>query len=413
MKIKKIKLYFITAFLINVILCQSYVTYFSESIVNETGGFSANQWASTGIFSSIIIPDSYPFLEVARSVSKTQIVVLVEGSRTDTEYMKVSLITSILWWAKRVQNSFIPSFFWTIANYNWNIVTFFNSILVLITSIYIHLICNKMNINKHSAYYISIIYLLLPINLYHSIGFIKEIPTAILMTAFVFHFLNKQKKITLLCAILLVLTRYQLIVVIGMFYLISTQRQPLKVSILLLFGVTAIYPFLQHDILESVAGNVFRQQHLSVLGIGAFVEYTRNEIPLFSSVAIVIRVLQTIYEPIIGLVTGSTDHYFNNSINVLVALYFISNIILLKMWVKSTIIIFTKSDVRRELSLILSFFLIYIIFVGGFSFISHRYISGIIPIMMIIASKYCFNFNFQNIILNTNIIMNRSVKVLK
>ena len=404
MKFQKIKLYLAIAFLLNLILSRSYVTYFADSLENE-------EWMVSEQFESIVIPDTYVFRQVAVRVAETDIDIPLRDGTVGTK--KVSLIESILWWGTRIQNTYIPSLIWFASNYNWHFTTLFNSILALITSVYICLICAKLNIKRFNVYYISVLNILLPVNLYHSIGSLKEMPTSMLMTVFIYYFLNKQHKIALLFAILLVLTRYQLIVVIAIFYLISTHKKPLKLSIFILIGASAILPYLRLDILESAAGNIFRQRNFSTLGIGAFVEYIRNEIPFASTFAVIIRVMQTIYEPIIGFVTGSTDHYFKNGINVIVGVYLISNILLLKMWIKSTFIILTKIECRREISLILSFFLIYIILVGGFSFISHRYISGIIPIMMIIASKYCFNFNFINIMIDTNIIMNRSFNANK
>ena len=399
MKIKKIKLYLITAFLVNVLLCQSYVIYFLEPIKNE-------EWAATGSFNSIIIPDSYIFQRVAESIANDQIVVLVAGSDTATEFKNVNYFYGILWWASRVQNTIVPSLFWAISNYSWNIATYINSILVLITSIYIFLLSTKIGIKKHSAYYISVVYILLPITLYNSIGFVKEIPTAAFITIFVYHFINKQKAVALLFAMLLVLTRYQLFAVIVLFYFVSILRKPIIFTIIILFIISAIYPSIDFNILASNAADTFRKQHVSTLNVGALIEQIRNEIPIASFLAILIRVMQSVYEPIITLILNRTNPQFNN---VLVLSYLISNIVLVNMWTKSLIYVFIKKNLDRNMSLIYSIFIIYVILVGGFSFISHRYLFGIIPIMMVIASKFFFNVSLQNFNYNTHLNMNRNV----
>ena len=357
MRINKIAFYLVITFIINVILCQLYTFYFIAELKEQ-------KWDHVNNFSRIIIPDTFAYQNVIN-------------------YSEI--IQSIIF--SSIKNTIGPSLLWIITFENWNLVTLLNSILMLITSIYIVKLCKLINIEQKKIIILVSIYMILPINLFHSIGALKEIPTSLFITGFIFYYLQKKYFYSLMFMTLAIIFRYQLSIVFALFIIISKFKKPFILTILFLFILSAVYPFFESKLISSTATELYRERFGSVLGIGQYVEMVRNNLYVLSTPAILIRVFQTIYEPIINFLS-TFSLYENEELNVTKTMYLFSNIILVWWWMKSIINIIFKIE-NHLISLIASLYFTYLIFVGGYSFIHHRYISGIMPIMLILANyKY-------------------------
>jgi hypothetical protein len=180
--------------------------------------------------------------------------------------------------------------------------------------------------------------------------------------------------------------RYQLIGVLVLFCFVESHaKNPLRAAAIWLCVISMAYPlFANIDILSSEATKLFRED--SGTSMGAVVETVRSNVPVLSAIAISIRVMQSIFEPLVP----APDTYWifeGDSISVLAIAYIISFFIMLPFWWRamwaSTRMLLVSRPVSRGASSLYALILIYVVLVGGFSFVHHRYLFPITALLML------------------------------
>jgi hypothetical protein len=315
-------------------------------------------------FARIAIPDTFLYLELFKNFIQSDSIFV----------------------ASNVKNSKGPISLWYLANGNWYVIAAINSFLVFLSMVYVFRIIQHFEI-KLSKLSLTFVYIgITPIFVYYSIGALKEIPSLLGLLGFFYHYLKNQRVGWIFFALVLIFFRYQLIFPITAFVIIDKIfRNPLKISIVCLLIIASLYPFISMlNIFGNNATEIFRTDQ--AYSIGAVVEEVRNRIPFLSALAVLLRVFQSIFEPILTLIQNQT-FYERDGFSIYLCYNFFQNLVLSPYWLLTIIGIirafFRRKQSNRDMDRIYAFLAWYMITVGGFSFISHRYlfpISGLILI---------------------------------
>lgn len=344
-------------------LTLAYINFFLNDLTSRN-------WQSTENYTRIVIPDTYIYSDI------------------------VSISSSYLQWAfAGVKNALVPSMLWQIAgSNNWIGMAALNVILVFITLIYTQKILeNIFEIDSKEIKYIIIIMGLLPSVLYHSIGALKEIPTLLALTCFFYFFIKKHTIKWLVIAMFIVLLRYQIIFPLVIFICLAKfAKKPFLSAVIIMAVISAIYPvILNFSIFSATETSLFREE--STGNIGSIIEATRNTIPIASIPAVLIRTAQSILEPFFTAL-GSHGFFEGQKISILQLSYLTSLAITIPAWFRFCKHSFLlaklskQNKYSREKQLLMALILLYIIPVGGFSFIHYRYIFPVTALLLIASA---------------------------
>ena len=279
-----------------------------------------------------------------------------------------------------------PVFMWYLAGANWYLVAAINGLVIFVALHYLYQIFKFYDLKVSNTTIISVYVGVLPIIVYYSIGALKELPGLLGILGFLYHYLKQQKKYWIFYVFILIFFRQQLVIPIALFIILDKATiNQFKASTLTILILAGGYPFLyQIDILASNATELFREDQTT--SVGAYIEEIRSTIPIISMVAVLLRILQAIFEPILTFIKNPTFYEYDD-LSVYLLLNFIQNIVLAPFWIMAIIGIlrrtFRRKKKNRDTGRLYALMVLYVGFVGGFSFISHRYLFPIIGIVLI------------------------------
>lgn len=146
------------------------------------------------------------------------------------------------------------------------------------------------------------------------------------------------------------------------------------------------YPMMMHlDIMSMSATELFREEAGGTTGIGSIVENIRNNVYIFSFFAILIRAVQTFFEPILSFVR--TFSLFEDGDFALYQFQqLITNFVMIPyflLFFKKLFFIFKKrSLIDKNIQTLFLLLFSLIILIGGFSFIHNRYLYPLFPLLI-------------------------------
>lgn len=353
-----------------------YTFIFHQALIEE------DMHGMTG-FARVVIPDTFLY--------KTSLERVIGGE------------IPIEWLVFTLKNGIGPAFMWYLAENNWYSIAAINGLLIFISLLYFSRISRHYKIEFSATTTMAIYIGLAPILIYYSIGSLKELPTLLGFLGFLYHYLKNQTHKWLFYVFLLIFFRYQIIVPIAAFVTFDKVfKNPLKVSVFTMLAVACLYPYINSlSIFTSEATAIFREDQAS--SVGAYIEGIRETMPVLSALAVLFRVIQSMFEPILTFIANPT-FYENESISVYLIVNFIQNVTLAPYWMLAVVAVIRESlthktdcrDIKRLYALIVLF----VVSIGGFSFIHHRYlfpISGFVLIAGLIELSRRRAFRMQRV----------------
>jgi hypothetical protein len=274
---------------------------------------------------------------------------------------------------------------WYLTGDDWYLIALLNGVLIFFSFLYFIKLCKLYNLKLNAK--IFLIYIgLSPIFIYYSIGALKELPCLLGVIGFFYHYLKRHKVCWIFYFFILILIRKQLVIPIALFILFdkAVKNQPMAclITILIMGG---LYPFIQYfDVAAINATELYRENQEG--SVGGYIESIRSSIPILSGAAVLFRVFQSSFEPIITFIMNPTV-YEGSVLSVYLLTNLIQNIVLAPFWVLTMIGIvngiFFRNIKNRDTRRLFAFIVLYAGFVGGFSFIHHRYLFPIIGFILI------------------------------
>jgi hypothetical protein len=290
-----------------------------------------------------------------------------------------------LFWLLQSNNYFVPVFIWYLSGDNWYLTALLNAMLVFFSFLYFIKLCRLYNLKLDAN--IFFIYIgLSPIFIYYSIGALKELPCLLGIMGFFYHYLKRHKVSWIFYFFILILIRKQLVIPLFIFIIfdkaVKNQLMACFITVLLAGG---LYPFFQYfDVAAIVATELYRENQRGSLG--ALIESIRSSIPILSSAAVLLRAIQSVFEPILTFIMNPTV-YEDDAISLYLLANLIQNIVLTPFWILSMIGIVNKiffcNIKNRDTRRLYAFIILYVAFIGGFSFIHHRYLFPLIGVILI------------------------------
>lgn len=266
---------------------------------------------------------------------------------------------------------------------------FFNIILVGSTAILFVKILSLLDIRSNIPLWVLF---LNPETIYYSQGFLKEIPCLFLTTLFIYLLLKRKYLSCLLPIVLAIAIRYQIAFVL--LVVLCLEKVPLRHKYkyfqfsLLMF--TALLPLLYRTVFQrAVQGYyMYREESGPGSGIGAAIAYCQFNFPFFGYIGIPIRFFQTMIEPFPDIQLFSDGegviniYYCVLSVSMLMMAYFYT--LFFKNFFKITI---KGGDQAwpHHISKIIVLIYIYLLLVGVNTFISHRFMYAVVPLMSFIV----------------------------
>lgn len=283
-----------------------------------------------------------------------------------------------------VKNAIGPALLWLVAGGNWYAVAVINAGLLLLTLVYARAICRHLDVSPGATRATLLILGFLPVMFFHSVGALKELPTLAATTGFVYHWMRGHTWRWLVMAIVLVLLRYQLVPVLCAFTLVDRfARNRVRAAVLLMLALSAAYPlFSSAQLVARDATELYREE-ASSSSIGALVENVRSNVPGLSSLAVAVRVLQTISEPF------QAPFREDGSLSVLGIVYAVSLFLMVPAWSRTAIRLWQHLLAPRsqtDAASLLAFTVLFIVPVAGFSFVHHRYLFPVTALLLIAGS---------------------------
>jgi hypothetical protein len=347
-----------------------YIQHFHTSLLS-------NEFEHINGVTRIVIPDTFLYKEII-----------------DLDDFYVSTVLS------GVKNAVGPALLWVIGGLDWYGVFYINLILLIFIVQYMEGLVEQCSINRSKARFAIITFLLLPVIFYYSIGALKELPTMLILLGFLYHTNAKQYKLTFIFVVMAFLFRYQLAVILLMFSIsLRFGKSQLKFTLILLIVLSAVFPILTSlDLTASSTTELYRVA-IGVPGsLGEIVEIVRDKIFILSTVAVLIRVFQSLLEPFVSLI-GTVPFYEDESFSVFAFSHVMSLIVMIPFIKKFAIRLSTSFNSRNPPSLdaqkIYSFVLILLVTIGGFSFVHHRYLVPIFPLLIIASLMPQTKFAFE------------------
>jgi hypothetical protein len=326
-----------------------------------------NIWLEIDGITKIVIPDTFLYADIV-----------------DLDNLFFSLFLS------GTKNTFIPSLIWFIFDFNWFLVFFFNLFLIYLIYFYFKKNCEFYCINSIK---LKILLFLMPSFLFYSIGSLKELPLT-LFFLMALYFLNKNRwKSLFLIIFLIFLVRYQIILIMALScFVILPNKNRLKFGFMLISLLSIFYPILKDfGISENAATQLYRLEYGEVDSLGGVIESWRENTYFISFFAIIFRIFQSMFEPIIHFlrVLNFDD---NGAFSIMHFQNFITNLIIAPFififFIKFFKTIYQENFIKFNTSftLFISFLFFYIVIVGGFTFIHFRYLFPVFPLIIIFSS---------------------------
>jgi hypothetical protein len=323
-------------------------------------------WLSVKGFTRIIIPDTFIYYDIINFNNP---------------------IYSIL--ESTVKNTIGPSFIWYITDGNWIETILINSFFVYISLYFFEKIAIELGSDRKSMLIGMTILAICPSTIYYSIGALKELPTVCFTLAFLYYYITSKKIKLCFFAFLLFLFRYQFVFIFLLFFFF--EYLDVKKSFIILILIAFLFPAFKHfNMLGYESSLTYRLDSGNLDSLGYWVEYVRNNIFVLSFFGILVRIFQSLFEPFLAFL-HSFSFYENNLLSVIKIILF-SSLILFTPYIYcffKNFIFFAFAE--RKIKAIFIFICISTYFIGGFSFIHHRYLVFIFPLMILL----CISFSLK------------------
>ena len=332
-----------------------YTKIFYEALISE-------DWYSVDGFRRIVIPDTFLYKNLLESEASIYLIAF-----------------------SGIKNSIGPSLIWFLAGMNWYVVVLINALFVYISLKYLVQIGSYFYLHIHPIFIFIILLGVMPTAIYYSIGSLKELPMICSFTGFFYHYLKRQKVLWVTFFLLLVFFRYQIFIPLIIFVVLSKySRRPLRDSIFLVIFISSIYPYIRSlNIFSLDSILLYREDSLDTSG--ALIELIRDEIPGLSSIAILVRVIQSVFEPILIFIKNPTI-FEDGGLSIYTASGLPEALVMAPFWILAGIGIMREvvacKEGSRDIQKMYALIVLFAIPVGGFSFIHHRYLFPITGIVM-------------------------------
>ena len=342
------------------LLSWSHYVYFSEALSND-------EWESVSGFARIVIPDTFLYKDVL-----------------DFSDPLTSLVLA------GVKNTVGPSLIWYVADGKWIPVLFINAVLLFLTVLYLGRLARLMGIARHGAWTLMAIVAVMPATIYHSVGALKEIPTMLFLTGFFYHYLKGDRAKWVLFSLACILFRYQLAFSLFAFLVVDRfNRQALLYAFSALIVLSALYPYIGLEVFSASSTEYYRDLYGPDGSFGGMVESVREKIPVLSAFAVLFRIIQSIFEPLLIFIRDPS-FYENDDISLIGIAYFFSALLMLRYWLlflKRTVsMLVNTNNAERNVIRLYTFCLVFIFPIGGFSFIHHRYLYPMTALVLVAAT---------------------------
>lgn len=286
-----------------------------------------------------------------------------------------------------VKNSIFPSLLWVITGSNWSIMLLANALISYLITVYMGNLASQYQVPPRKAQLAMIVFLLLPTTFFYSIGALKELPMALCIVAGIYYFNARKFTIVFFIATLLCLIRYQMIAIILILVFAKIFRGLMRYSMSIILLIMLFYPaFSSFEWFSEAATSLYRDQAGQLGSLGSSVEYARDHLFVISAIAILIRVFQSLFEPIITIFQLGS-FYQDGYLSVYNIFHVITSIAILPYLIfflkKLNEVLFGKTKKTIQVEFIYSFLVISLISVGGFSMVHGRYLLPFIPLIMI------------------------------
>lgn len=297
-------------------------------------------------------------------------------------YLNGSLIAYL---SAGLRNNLFPVMMWSIIDGNWYMSLFVNIALLFFAVIYLRKIAEHIHLNVSSK--VMFLIVLLPETFIYLIGMLKEIPTLLLLSAMTLYYLRNQWLRFIVCAILLVLLRYQLSAVVALF--LTSQLIYREYSVRFLVAVfsllSAFYPMVIVLVPGFGAENSELYREISGgSGFGSMIESIQFNVYGVSLLMTVVRFFQMVIEP-----WPSPQVFGPHGFNVIALMYTISVLVLLPIWFRFfkylTYAIRFPASLNRDESVILCMSVSFLLIVALNSFVHHRYLYPAMGLILLIA----------------------------
>jgi hypothetical protein len=299
------------------------------------------------------------------------------------------VLSSIL--LSAMKNSIVPCFIWWASGYDWYWVTVVNCFLLFGAILYLQKIFAEYHIHKSRSRFFGILLMLLPMSLYYAIGSLKEIPSLLCLTAFFYYYISGDRLRVVFFATLLIIIRYQFAVVLFLFILMDIfKRKAISITVISLIMIGVMYPFYERfDLLVPTATMQYREETGGVGSIGSYVEIIRSEVPFISLFAIIIRIVQSVYEPLIGFMK-SLSLYEKGSLSVYSTAGLISNLIMFSILIafyrRCVFVVRHRNNIDRDTGRLFIILFVSLFGIGGLSFIHGRYLYPLYGLLLVASA---------------------------
>jgi hypothetical protein len=264
-----------------------------------------------------------------------------------------------------------------------------NSVLIGLTGVFFVRILDLLDISSNLPLWVLF---LNPESIYYSQGFLKEIPCLFLTTLFIYLLLKRRYLSCLLPIVLAIIIRYEITFVflaILCFELIPFKHKYryLQLSLLIFF---ALLPLLYGTFLRRAVEGYYsyREESGPGSGIGSMIAYLQFNFPFFGYIGIPARFFQTMIEPFPDVTLFSDG---NGIVNIYYCILSASMIMMTYFYIeflKYCLRISIKAGDRiwsHPASKIMFVIYIYLLLVGVNTFISHRFMYAVVPLMSFIV----------------------------
>ena len=335
-----------------------YVGYFHEQLLS-------GDWLYLENYARIVAPDTFLYKAIANQDSFRGIIA-----------------------AATVKNSLSSAVIWRIAGLDWFFVAAINGLLLFLIGLYMAKIAAHFDVDRKKYQKAILLFIVMPASIMYSVGALKELPSALLMLAVVHGLLSGNYKSVFISAFLLVVVRYQLVaflLIVGLAYFYGARSLLRTIGMILLL-VAAAYPLIKSIPWFSLETAQNYRDIYGGGGIGQHFEYLRDHVPGLSAIGIFVRVIQTLFEPIISFTFKGFSLMEAGRLNLYGASQFVTVLFLspyIFMFFRRLGLAFLRSGVSRHIQFVFGFVFTYLVLVGGFSFIHHRYAYPIFPLIII------------------------------
>lgn len=285
-----------------------------------------------------------------------------------------------------VKNAIAPSLLWDLAGGSWYVMAWINAAIMFASLRYLAKLCWHFQIQRQRAATMIVLLGLLPSVLYFSIGSLKELPTLLALTGFLYHYLKGDRLRWLLWAVALIVLRYQLAAILPLFVLIDRfAKRPLRVAALFLLVVSMAFPlFSSLNVLSGESTQIYRDELGTEATSGAQLESIRDGVPILSAAAIVVRTTQSALDPLLTFMNG--PYLFQEGLISIEGFAYLSTLLLtLPAWWRAArrTLNAIRVDVSRDVQRLYGLVLLYVVPVGGFSFVHGRYLFPVTALLLI------------------------------